>query len=97
MISIARRKLLMLFGVPVLCRLQVERTNYNGLGLSTAIGAGIAASQKTSRWCGLSIGPVEMQTCLRLKRVSPRWSNENHDKAIRRMSVGKSKTCARRH
>jgi hypothetical protein len=34
---------------------------------------------------------------LRLKRVTPRWSNENHDKAIRRMSVGKSKTCARRH
>jgi hypothetical protein len=44
MISIARRKLLMLSGVPVLCRLQVERTNYNGLGLSTAIGAGIAAT-----------------------------------------------------
>jgi hypothetical protein len=49
MISIARRKLLMLFGVPVLCRLQVERTNYNGLGLSTAIGAGIAASRRESQ------------------------------------------------
>jgi len=34
------------------------------------------------------LSPVEMQTCLRLKRVTPGWSNENHDKAIRRMSVG---------
>ena len=49
MISIARRKLLMLSGVLVLCRLQVERINYHGPGLSAAIGAGIGASRRASQ------------------------------------------------
>jgi hypothetical protein len=40
---------LMLSGVLVLCRLQVERINYHGPGLSTAIGAGIGASRRASQ------------------------------------------------
>jgi hypothetical protein len=34
------------------------------------------------------LSPVEMQTCLRLKRVTPRWCKEDDHKAICRMSLG---------
>jgi hypothetical protein len=37
---------------------------------------------------GPGISPVEMQTCLRLKRVTPRWCKEDDHKAICRMSLG---------
>src|SRR4029450_1510621 len=35
-----------------------------------------------------ALSPFDMQTCLRLKRVTPRWGEEDDDKVIRRMPLG---------
>ncbi len=48
----ARRKLLMLSGVMVLCRLQVERINYHGPRLFTAIGAGVGSDHYRPKCAG---------------------------------------------